>query len=100
MTSNHLPPELIELNQQTGRLQWKELQPHFARGVVIRIKASLDLVQIAEAFQQDRVEVIQPLLQDGSIAKVTDQQARVWTDSNPIFWCIVIAPWVLIQPIH
>ena len=42
-------PLLYEkLNLETARIQWAELERHFARGVVIVIDENLDLPNIAE----------------------------------------------------
>ncbi|HHS89601.1 MAG TPA: DUF2288 family protein, partial [Rhodobacteraceae bacterium] len=42
-----------KLNFETGRVTWDELARHFARGVVIRVDAELDLVNVAAAFAED-----------------------------------------------
>lgn len=34
----------VELNSQTGLISWAELERHFARGVILRVAGSLDLV--------------------------------------------------------
>ena len=35
-----------DLNQQTARVHWQELETHFARGVVIQVASDLDLVEV------------------------------------------------------
>jgi len=42
-----------EINQQTGVIDWQELVKHFARGVVIRVDADLDLVKVAHSMSLD-----------------------------------------------
>ena len=38
-----------KLNAETGKLAWKELERHFARGVVVKVAGDLDLVEVALA---------------------------------------------------
>ena len=42
-----------QLNMETGRIAWPELQRHFARGVVIKVEPGLDLVEVAIKFVKD-----------------------------------------------
>jgi len=42
-----------KLNGETAQLSWKELEPHFARGVVIRVAPELDLIEVAMSFIRD-----------------------------------------------
>ena len=86
-----------EINQQTGVLDWKELEKHFARGVVIRVDASLDLVEVAHSMSLDNTSQMEQWLAAGSICRASDEDARQWNRDNPQFWCVVVAPWVLVQ---
>jgi len=88
-----------KLNGETAKLSWKELEPHFARGVVIRVVPELDLVQVAMSFIRDDRARVEKLMNEGSIATATDSDATHWTDIQPTFWAVVAAPWVLIQEI-
>ncbi len=94
-------PRLLraKLNLESGRIGWEELLPHFARGVVVRIAAAEDLVAVAAAFAEDRRDQVASWLHCGAIAPATDEDARHWTATSPQFWAIVVAPWVLVQPI-
>ncbi len=86
-----------ELNKQTGKLIWKELERYFARGVLIKIHPSLDLVNVAAEFQLDNSITIKQWLNEKKIAHVQTKDALLWSSTNPTFWSIVVAPWVLIQ---
>lgn len=86
-----------ELNAQTGKLEWPELQRHFARGVVIVVQPDLDLVGVAAAVVKDDRQAVQVWLESGGIAHATDEDARRWYQDDPIFWAVVAAPWVLVQ---
>ncbi len=87
------------LEGESGRIHWVELQTHFARGVVYSVDSEINLIDVASSFiRDDKVEVSGWLSQQ-KLNKVSDEQARTWLETNPIFDAIVIAPWVLIQPV-
>jgi hypothetical protein len=104
---NELPPpstathaELIaHFNSQTARLAWPELVRHFARGVVVKVAPGMDLVAVAVAMTQDRVDEIEAWTQAGQIQRASDDDARDWHEQNSVFWAVVVAPWVLVQEI-
>ncbi len=108
MDPNLIDPELInpelgdeellqKLNGETAKLSWKELESHFARGVVVRVDPQLDLVRVAMSFTRDDRNRIEELMGDGRVAKATDSDAIRWIEQQPMFWVVVVAPWVLIQ---
>ncbi len=86
-----------QLNTETAVIDWKELVRHFARGVVIKINPSLDLIDAAECLAADNVEQFQSWVEAGKLSRASDEDARDWTAREPEFWCVVTAPWVLVQ---
>jgi hypothetical protein len=92
------PAELRQkLNLETGQLEWLELQRHFARGVVVVSEPGQDLVDVAATFAEDDKPKIERLLNTQSVHLATDVEAKLWAVSNPTFWAVVVAPWVIIQ---
>jgi len=87
------------LNQETAKIQWQDLQPHFARGAIIYVAPQLDLVQVACDFSHNNSERVSRWLEAGQVQKATDDHAVKWTQNNTEFWAVVVAPWVLAQPI-
>jgi len=85
------------LNLETGRLAWAELQPHFARGNVIRVGADLDLVNVGVALARDDRASVARWKSDDAVRAATDDDARRWQAANQSFWALVVAPWVLVQ---
>lgn len=86
-----------DLNGETAIIAWSELVRHFARGVVIHVSVDLDLVDTAECLTRDDVEMLKNWLDSGLLRRASDDDARDWTDREPDFWCVVTAPWVLVQ---
>lgn len=95
----NVEPLYEKLNLETGRLGWSELQPHFARGVVISLDPTLDLIDVAMKFVQDDKNSIAAWLGQGLVRRATAMDARHWDASQPQFWAVVVAPWVLVQEI-
>jgi len=88
-----------KLNLESGKLAWPELERHYARGVVIVISAELELVEVAASFTEDKKDDVEKWMNAGQIHRANDEDAKHWSDSEPVFWSIVVAPWVLAQEI-
>jgi|SRR5690606_10727337 len=88
-----------KLLRETGKIEWKLLAPQFESGDLVIIDESLDLVMVAYCFAEDNKEQVAAWLEAGQIARITAEQAAPWDEENPLFWAVVVAPWVLIQPV-
>ena len=89
-----------KLNMETGKLQWQELERHFARGNLIQVKTGIDLVDIAAAMAADQKDQLEKLLAAGQVKKPDMEQVKAWHKNKQFFWALVVAPWVLIQEIN
>ncbi|MDF1781417.1 MAG: DUF2288 domain-containing protein [Alcanivoracaceae bacterium] len=87
------------LNRETARISWLALQPHFARGNTVFVSPDLDLIDVAGFFADDNADEIQRLMLDQRVALVSEAQALQWSDAQQDMWAVVIAPWVLVQPV-
>lgn len=85
------------LNRETGILAWQELVRFFARGVVVKVDKSLDLVEVGACVSADDTAAMQAWLDASLVSRASDDDARDWTERQPDFWCLVTAPWVLVQ---
>jgi len=86
-----------KLNLETGIIAWSELARFFARGVVIKVVEGRDLVEVGVVLANDNTEQLRLWLADKTVARASDDDARDWAAREPEFWCLVAAPWVLIQ---
>ena len=86
-----------KLNNETATIEWPELARHFARGVVVTVNSEIDLIDVAVGFGRDRKEEVSRWLNEGTIARASDDHARDWEKRRPLLWCVVAAPWVLVQ---
>ena len=99
--NDNLPPDSLELADklklETGRLSWRELQRHFARGVVIVVSAELDLIDVAIKLTEDDKAQFEAWTAQNQVWRANDEDAIGWQESAPVFWSVVVAPWVLVQ---
>jgi hypothetical protein len=87
----------IELNSETATIRWQELEPHYARGAVVRVAPGLDLVDVAVRFARDDKSAVQHWLDEGAVAPASAEEARAWRETDAPLWAVVTAPWVLVQ---
>lgn len=87
------------LNLETGQLTWREIQRHFARGLVLKVSSTLDLIDVASKFIADDKATIEQWLTNGQIAKASDDDAKLWSTTEMNLWAVVTAPWVLVQEV-
>ncbi len=82
-----------EITKEIGLIAWKELAHFFAQGVAIAVHAELDLAHVALQFTGNNTEAVNAWMQEGKVAKVSDEQARTWFDTDATVKAIVISPW-------
>jgi hypothetical protein len=85
------------LNTETALITWPELERHFARGALMTVSPDLDLVQLGAHMIHDDKSIIDAWLETGGLRKTTDDDARGWSEGEPLLWAVVVAPWVLVQ---
>lgn len=90
----------VLFNAQAGRVAWSELERPFARGVLIRVDADLDLVAVACCVARDEVSTLRGWMAAGQVAPVSTEDAQSWSSSGAQFWAVVAAPFVLAQVIR
>lgn len=86
-----------KINLETAQISWKELERFFAGGMVISVDDSIDMIHVAQLMASDDVKAVSDMLEKKKIQKVTDDQARIWSDSDATLWAVVVKPWILVQ---
>lgn len=87
----------ININLETSRIAWKELQRYFAAGATIFVSDTLDLVDVALQISRDNRPQVAQWMETGQIARVTDAQALAWYEADAEVWAVVARPYVLVQ---
>jgi len=86
-----------QLNTETARIEWAALERHFARGVVVKVQAELDLVAVAAAFVRDDESQVMTWMSARQVWRASADDAKDWHARDPRLWAVVAAPWVLVQ---
>ncbi|MBC9251090.1 hypothetical protein A9179_12465 [Pseudomonas alcaligenes] len=82
---------------ETAPISWAELQPFFARGALLWVAGTLDLVEVAQAVAEDDRAKVAGWLTTGSLRKAEVDLAEDLLARDPKLWAVVVAPWVLVQ---
>lgn len=88
-----------EINSETAKIAWKELQRFFAQGHALAVAPQLDLIEVAYQVSVDNKEQVEVWMKAGHLGPVSDAQALEWLEVNALMWSVVVRPWVLVQPI-
>lgn len=88
-----------ELNAETAKIQWQELQRFFANGSTIYVAPELDLIDVAMEICHDNKSKIEQWMADKLVGQVSDEQAVEWLETDVTVWSVVVKPWVLVQPL-
>jgi hypothetical protein len=59
----------------------------------------MDLVDAALQVAENNAATVQEWLEDGRIARAELADAEDWHARQPMFWTVVVAPWVLVQEV-
>lgn len=98
-SSTETQPTLYEkLLGETARVSWPELERLFAAGRVLRVAASLDLIEAASAIAEDRAEDMKAWMAKDRVGLLDDETAQRWAgNADCDLWGVVVRPWVLVQ---
>jgi hypothetical protein len=96
-TAETTETERAKLNLETAQVAWAELQRFFARGSVIWVDESLDMIDVAHCIVQDDSRSIKNWMDKKLVAQVQDKQAKRWLSDDTWLWSVVIRPLILVQ---
>ncbi|AZD46767.1 hypothetical protein SAMN04489802_5173 [Pseudomonas chlororaphis] len=82
---------------ETASITWKELEPFFAKGALLWVDASLDLIEAAEAMAENQAEKVSVWLAAEKVGKVSATRALDLVERDPLLWAVVVSPWILVQ---
>ena len=86
-----------DLVGQTAKIDWSEIERFFAKGQILRIAPSLDLVEVAFAMIRDRTEPVAAWRDAGDLDALDTDTARRWAGGDVTLWAVVTPPWILVQ---
>ena len=97
--NNDAEIERARINAETAKIAWSELQRFFAGGHAISVSRELDLVDVAWHLSRDDVARLRVWTDLGQVAPVSDAEAADWIATDALMWCVVVRPWILVQPV-
>ncbi|WP_322881160.1 DUF2288 domain-containing protein [Pandoraea sputorum] len=87
----------LRLLGETAKIDWKDLESFFARGVLLFVTPGVDLVSVAEAVANDDKSTVTQWLTSGMVQRMQADTAADFAARKPELWAVVVAPWVLVQ---
>lgn len=91
---------IADLNKETSKMPWSQMQKFFASGSTIYVSNEFDLLDIASDLVMDNNARIKALMDDAHIHNVNDEQAAHWLSQDTNMWVVVLEPYVLVQPVQ
>lgn len=88
-----------ELNAETAKIPWQELERFFANGMTIYVSPDLDLIDVAVEICCDNKAQMEQWMAEEKVGQVSDDQAVEWLEADATVWSLVVKPWVLVQPL-
>ncbi len=86
-----------EFHAQTARIPWLELQTLYARGLVVEVAETIDLVEVALQLTRDNTSQFENWIAESLVMRVDDDRALLLYETEAVVWAVVAAPWVLVQ---
>lgn len=87
-----------KLHNEVMSSYWEDLAPHQARGALLLLSPTVDLLDVAEAMASDDAARIAAWLKGGQLARVSAAEAEQLEATEDLrFQFVVVQPWVLAQ---
>ena len=86
-----------DINGETAKIRWHELQRYFAAGRTRVVDPQLDLIEVAFQIQQDNAVQVGQWMESNQLRLVSDDEALAWLEGDAEVWACVVKPWVLVQ---
>lgn len=86
------------LKASMGPTEFGDLRAHLARGAVIVVDASLDLLDVAEAVARDDKARVAAWIEAGHLQKPSLETIERWSKTTGAAWTVVVVqPFVLVH---
>ena len=87
-----------KLADEVGTVAWSWLRPHHERGILFMVAEELELLEVALAVAEDRVEQVRDWLEAGHLRQPQPEQVEVWESCGGLFAGVIVKPYVFFQP--
>ena len=82
---------------ETAVIEWKALERFWAKGDLIWVDPSLDLIEVAQAMAENSSETFTAWRNAGTVGAVSAEQALDLQNRDPEIWAVVVSPFIVIQ---
>ena len=87
-----------QLARSMGPIQFSDLKAHLARGAVIEVATSIDLLEVGRAIARDEKARVAAWLERGELGKPSFETINRWSKLPPSSWvALVVQPFVLVR---
>ena len=86
-----------QLNLETAQIKWLDLQVFFAKGKLLIVDDSIDLIETASLIADNDTTKISELIESHKIAFATIEWAKQHCKELTDFWAVVVSPYVVAQ---
>ena len=92
--------EKAKIHAETARTRWQDIALFYAKGQMIHVSETLDLIDVAHRLSIDDNEQIEQWINADLLQRGFDELAKTWADSEEELWTVVVKPWVLVQTVN
>ena len=79
---------------------WRDLRIHTQRDAIVLVSQELDLIPVAVAVAEDRLDQVEAWVAQGQLGKPTAEQLGCWeNDLDKPFRVLIVQPFILVQDI-
>ncbi|MBA1188431.1 DUF2288 domain-containing protein [Pseudomonas entomophila] len=82
---------------ETATIEWKALERFWAKGDLIWVDPSLDLIEVAAAMAENHHAAFAAWREAGTVGPLAVEQALDFQQRDPQLWAVVVSPFVLVQ---
>ncbi len=86
-----------QLTAELGVISYIEMQKFFAKGIILVVDPSLNIIDAAFKIHCDDSACIEGWIHDKLLTRAHDEHAKKWLKSNTSLQAVTVAPWVVVQ---
>jgi hypothetical protein len=91
---------MAELNQETSKIYWSDMQKFFAAGATYFVDETLDLLETVADIAMDNKAQLETWMAENKVNAVPDEMATRWLAEDIMVWAVVLAPYVFVQRVQ
>ena len=97
MTEEIIKKSRPELQQECAPIFYAETQRFFAKGMLVLVAKSSNIIDVALIVQADDSKQLEKLIEQQKVIRVHDEHAIKWSKDNTELLALTAVPWLLVQ---